>query len=184
MKRLLKTDHKSQTVTYLLVCTGIVLAFALTLIYPYTLSLTKMDREIDRIRSKIKEQKVLYPFYLDLQKKMKIPQPEGLLFPEKVTIASDETSLASSDFQRIAEQNQMSLQDVIPDVDSLISGSGYGTMNVIVHGDFFHIRNFLLQTGELPYLEKIERIQIQEMKDRPGLELRLDVAIAQKVKNK
>ena len=182
MKRFPKADNKSQTLTYLFVCIGLVLAFSLTLIYPYTLSLAKMDREIEGIKSRIKEQNVLYPFYLDLQKKMMVHEPEGFSLPRQVALPADETAIASDDFQQIADRNQMQLLDAVPDVDSLISGSGYVTMNVVLLGDLPRIHNFLLQIGALPYLEKIEKIQIQEMTDREELELRLEVVIAQEIK--
>jgi hypothetical protein len=183
MKRLLKTGNKSQTVSYLLVCVCMVVIFTLALVYPYSISLGNINHEIKEIRSKIKEQKTLHPFYQDLEKIVIVRPPDGLAFPPTASLAPDETDAVSKFFQQIAEENRMILKDIAPDVDSLISGSGRVTMKVVARGDFFHIRDFLLQTGEIPYVKRVERIQIEKLDGLPELELRLNVIISQQARD-
>ena len=64
----------------------------------------------------------------------------------------------------------------MPDVDSIIGGAGFLQMTVVMKGELFDLRNFMVLLGEVPYLEHIEQIQIRTAQDLKEIRLRLWMA--------
>lgn len=64
----------------------------------------------------------------------------------------------------------------MPDLDSLIGGAGFLEMTVVMKGELFDLRNFLVLLGEVSYLEHIEQIQIRTAQDLKDIRLKLWMA--------
>ncbi len=163
--------------TYVLICAGILFVFIILLVYNHKY-LADMDLEIKKINSQIEAQTILLPVFKDLLKKTRLKTPEGLPFPEKAKIARDDIDGISFVFQEIAQRNNLKIDSMIPDIDSLIGGFGYIKMNIIMQGDFFDLRNFMLQLSEIPYIEQIERIQIRTIEESEDIEFHLKLWLA------
>jgi len=133
-------------------------------------NLAEADLDIKKLKVRIEEQKILYPIFQDLLKKVRVKDTEALPFPKKAKLMRNETAKISSIFQEIAQKSNLVLKEIIPDADALISGAGYLKLN------FLDLRNFMLQLGELPYLEHIERIQIRSVQDSKEISFKLSLA--------
>lgn len=163
--------------TYLLIGIGGIIVFFIFVIYPYHRSLAHADLDIKTIKSRIEEQKILYPVFMDLLKKARIKETKGLPFPEEAKLARDDAGKISSIFQDIAQKSNFKLINIIPDSDSLVEGSQHFKVNLVMLGDFADFRNFLVSLGEVPYLEHIEWFQIRTVKNYK--EIRLKIWMAQ-----
>jgi len=177
LKRLKISQLPTRSIAFLLICAGGLLTFFLLVIYPQRISLAEADLEIEKLKGRIEEQKILYPVFQDLLRKTRLKVTEGLPFPEKVKMKRDDTAKIWSIFQEIAQKSGLTIEDIVPDVSSLIGSSGYFKMNLVVQGEFLDLRNFLLQLGELPYLEHIEKIRIRSIQG--AKEIRLKIWMAQ-----
>ena len=158
----------AQSLLYLLICAGGITGFFLLAIHPYHNYLTGLDREIKTIEAQIEEQKRLFPLYKDLLKKMNITQKGTLPFPRKGKLDREKTDEISSIFEEMARKSNLSPVSIVPDVTSLVQGSGLLSISLRMKGDFFQFRDFLARLNEMPFLEHIEEIQIQtagEMKE-------------------
>ncbi len=163
----------TKSITYLLICGGMVLAFTLLAIYPYHKALDGMDMEIRKVKAKIDEQKILYPVFQELLKRSRIKEPVSLTLPKKEILSRVDTDRILSIFQDIAERSNLEIKSVQPDVDALIDNSEHLMVEVKMTGAFFDFRNFFLQLGELPYLKHIERFQIKTEVDVREINLRI-----------
>ena len=156
------------------------LVFILFIVYPYQISLTEMDMEINKLNAEIEAQEILYPVFINLLKKTQFEEQEEFPRAKKTKIARDDTSKILSVFQEIAQKSNFKLTDILPDTDSAIKGSGSLLVNVIMNGEFFYFRDFLFDLDKLPYIEHVERVQIQRaVQESEELEFRLKIWLAQ-----
>lgn len=151
----------AQSLLYLLICAGGIIGFFLLAIYPYQKYLAGLDRETKGIETQIEEQKILFPVYKDLLKKVSTAKQGILPFPQKGKLDREKIDGISFIFEEIARKSNLSLVTAVPDVKSLVKDSGLLSIDVGMKGDFFNFRNFLLQVGGMPCLEHIEEIRIQ-----------------------
>jgi hypothetical protein len=70
----------------------------------------------------------------------------------------------------------LKLEEITTDDSSLMPESGYLFMRLRLSGDFFKIREFLIDLGAIPSLEHIEEINIRSTK--ASKELRLKIWLA------
>lgn len=166
----------ARSIAFLLICAGGLLAFILLVIYPQQTSLDEADMEIKALKSRIEEQKLLYPVFQDLLRQAHFKNTQGLPFPNKARLGRDETVKISSIFQKIARKNHFKLVEIKSNIESLIDSSGYLKIHLVLEGHFFDLRNLLLQLGELPYLEHIERIQIRSAQEKKIISLNVWLA--------
>ena len=173
LKRLKISKLPSRSIAFFLMCLCVLLIFFLLVIYPQRISLAEADLDIKKLKVRIEEQKILYPIFKNLLKKARVKDTEALPFPKKAKLMRNETAKISSIFQEIAQKSNLVLKEIIPDVGALISGAGYLKLNLTVKGKFLDLRNFMLQLGELPYLEHIERIQIRSVQDSKEISFKI-----------
>ncbi len=152
-------------VTYLIIYIGVLLTIIVFVIYPYHMSLADVDSEIEITKGRIEEQRLLFPVFKDLLKKVRLKESGGLPLPKKKKLARDETDRILSILQEIAQRSHLIISGIMPDVDSLIGGSEYLKMTIVMKGELFDLRNFLVLLGEVSYLEHIEQIQIRAAQD-------------------
>ncbi|MFC1488430.1 hypothetical protein ACFL6B_01140 [Thermodesulfobacteriota bacterium] len=162
-----------KSITYLLICGGMLLAFILLAVYPNHKELGGMDMEIQKINAKIDEQKIFYPVFQELLKRSRIKEPTSLALPKNEKLSRADTERILSIFQEIAEKSNLKVKSVSPDVQALIDNSEHLMVDVAMTGTFFDFRNFFLQLGELPYLKHIERFQIRTGEDVREINLRI-----------
>ena len=151
----------SRSIIYLLICVSGILAFILLAIYPSEKASNRLDMEINRLNAQIKVQKILHPAYKALLKNLRIRDSEVLPFPKKTKLSRDKRNLVSEIFEEMGQRSNLEIVNTVPDIKSLSESSGLLSVNSFIKGNFYDFRNFLIQLGGLPYLEYIEKIQIQ-----------------------
>ena len=163
-------------VTYLILCIGVLFTFFVFIIYPYYMSLGDTESEIEITKGRIEEQKLLFPVFQDLLNRARLKESGLLPLPEKKRLAREEIDGVSSMIQEIAQRSHLKVGGIMPDLDSLIGGAGLLEMTVVMKGELFDLRNFLVLLGEISYLEHIEQIQIRTAQDLKEIRLKLWMA--------
>lgn len=164
-----------ESIRYLLICTLGIIVFILIGPYMSERSLVKMDMEIKKLQIQREKQQLLYPIHQKLVRKLQI-EPKKLPFPAKSKFPRAKTEKISSIFCEIAQNSNLETVSIIPDVKSIANGFDLFLVNLLVKGDFFDFRKFLIELGENPYLHYIEEIKIQQVPG--GKEFRLKIWLA------
>ena len=161
MKQKRLPNIPKQIIPYLVICTGVILGFILLAIYPYQRHLAGLDTDIETLETQIEEQAVRNPIYKNLMRQISLTERGTLPNPKKGTLESHRVAELSSVFGEKAENSNLDLINVVPDVTSLVEAREHLSVTALLKGSFFDFRNFLIQINEIPYLKHIEEIQIQ-----------------------
>lgn len=165
-----------ESISYLLICTFGILVFILIGPYMSGKSLIKMDMEIKKLQIQREKQKLLYPFYQKVFKKLQI-EPKKLPSPPKSKFPRAKTDKISSIFSEILQKINLETISIIPDVKSIANGSNLFFVNLVVKGNFFDFRTFLIELGGNPYVQHIEEIKIQQVPGDKKLSLKIWLAL-------
>lgn len=153
------------------------MGFLILAIYPNQKSMASLDTEINTIQRQIKEQKILFPVYENLLKEGKFKKPGKFPFPQRARLGRHETERIYLIFGDKARKSNLSLVDVIPDVELLTEGSEFLTVNMLMKGNLLNFRDFLVHLGEIPYVENIEEIRIQPEEGVKKFRLKVSLAL-------
>ena len=168
----------SQTIINLLICVGGIIVFILLVNYPFHLSLSAMDAEISKKLERIEEQKKLYPVFKSLLKRIQEKEPGDLPFSKKSKLLQKDSANITYIFQQIARKSNLTMDSIMPDVDSLIDDSGYLILEILVRGGFTDLHSFLIRVDEIPSMEHIEHLRIMQSEDNRNLLLKLKIWLA------
>ncbi len=147
------------------ICIAGIIAFILLVIYPQNQSQKSLDLEIEQLTTRIEEQKILAPLFKELTSKAQLKAPIDLPFPKRKKLTKDEARQISFAVQKVIQQNDFTVENIVPDVNTLMDGSGFLKLSLVAVGDFFRLRNVMLQLTEIPYLEHIETFQLDTLDD-------------------
>ncbi len=173
-KEILETLKGS--LSYLLVGVVAILIFFLIGFYNYR-SLNDLDRDINKVKADIEEQRVMAPLYKELIEKIKIKTKKHLPFPARAKLPKEQHEQITAIFGDLARKANLEVVSITPDINSLAGGSGLLVVNAALKGDFFSFRNYLISLGNVPYLEHLGEIQIQTMPVGKEFRLKLWVAV-------
>lgn len=163
---------------YLLICGGGILAFILLTIIPYQKTLVNLDKKIKTVSARIEEQKRLSPLFKDLLKKAGHKEPKLLTFPKRAKLARNNTDIITPVFREIAQKSNLTIESIIPDINSIIGNSGFLMIKLVMKGNFFNLRNFLVELYKIPYIDHAEQIKIQTVQGSEDLKFRLKICLA------
>lgn len=155
----------------ILIFGGGMLLFVILAIFPNYMSYNNIVHEIDILKDKIEEQKILSPIFEDLSDKAQFQKPGSLPFPAPEKLSRDDTEKITPIIREIVAANDFYLEDIDTDIESLMTESGIFKMTVQVTGEFLKLRELLLDLGSLPYLDHIEVIQINSFGDKNKINL-------------
>jgi len=158
----------------------VILVIILLLIYPDYRTLAALDINIKQLNTKIETQNLLFPLFQKMLTEIHLKIPEGATFPKEEKLTQEKAESIVSVFHELAGKSGLKVVEASPDVESTLNGSGFLLMNVVVKGDFFKLREFLLELGNLPYLEKIEQIKLINIDS--GKEVRLKIWLVKETK--
>lgn len=156
---------------------GIILLVALVGIFPlykYNSSLIEKNKEI---KNQIEEQKELGPVYLNLLKNVDDKKTRVFPSPEKTTISRSEAEKFQDDFRAIAGKAGLTILSFTPDLSTLAGSSTSFLHNVVLKGEFANLRKLLIGLGAVPYLDKIEEINIQQQPYSMEFRMRIWIAV-------
>ena len=165
----ISSDSLIQNLVIFAVCAIGLVAFWVLIILP--------SQEIDKLNGRIEEQRILTPVFHSLLERTKMKGSSELPAPAKSKLTYGDMNAISKEFQDIAKQNNLKLDEIKTDVNSLMQESGYLIMQLHLSGDFFNFRKFLVDIGSIPSLEHIEEVKIQP--DKASAELSLKIWLAQ-----
>lgn len=160
----------------------VILVIILLMIYPDYRTLAALDKNIKQLNTKIETHELLSPLFQKMLTEVELKLPEGVAFPKAEKLSQEKAERIVSVFHELAGKSGIKVVEVSPDVESTLDGSGFVLMNVVVTGDFFKLREFLMELGNLPYLEKIEQIKLQNIDG--GKEVRLKIWLVKETHGK
>jgi len=140
-------------------------------------SLNDLDRDIRKARADIEEQRIMAPLYNDLIEKIKVKTKKQLPFPARAKLPKEQHEQITAVFGDLARKANLEIVSITPDVNSLAGGSGLLVVNAALKGDFFNFRNYLIELGNVPYLEHLGEIQIQTTPGGKEFRLKLWVSV-------
>jgi hypothetical protein len=143
-------------------------------LYKYNSSLIKENKEL---KYQIEEQKELGPVYLNLLKSVNDKQMRLFPSPGKTTIPRSEAGKFQDDFRAIAGNAGLTIISLTPELSTLTGSSTSFLHSVVLKGEFANFRKMLIGLGAVPYLDRIEEINIQQ-KPYSSMEFRMKIRIA------
>jgi hypothetical protein len=147
-------------------------------IIPQQLSLANLDQKVKNIQFQIDEQKNLYPIYQVLQKGVQSKDKRKLPSPVRSPLLRTQLDVVTTAIKEIARKANLDTVLASPDVSSIGYGLNILPVNLILRGDFFSFRKFLVGLGDLPYLDRIEEIHIRQNEDTMELKMKISLSIA------
>ena len=165
-----------RTVVFHLSCWGGLLLFLLAVVLPLYGSMSGLDRQIQDARLAMEEQKNLQPLYQTLKAKGRHAPATVLPTPEKGKLSRDLIGTAPAVFRRIGQNAGLEIFSVSPDVNSLAGNAPSLLVRITAQGDFPNFRRYLIGLGELPYVDRVEEIDIRQNPDI--MEFRVTVRLA------
>ena len=166
----------AQSFVILVICAVGILAFFVLIILPSKTTSADLDQDIESLTVRIEEQRILTPVFHSLLKRAKIDDRSGLPSPKKSKLTHGDMNAISTVFQDFAGRRNLKLEEITTDDSSLTQESGYLLMRLRLSGDFFKIREFLIDLGSIPSLEHIEEINIRSAKTTKELRLKIWLA--------
>jgi hypothetical protein len=161
-----------------LICGGGILIFGVFALYPNQRALNSMDAEIRKMTAHIEEQEAMFPLFEELMKITNEKKSDILPFPEKMLMERNDIGKISSQIKDIAQLNRLSLEEITPDVNTLIDDSGHLRMYLKTKGKFFDFRQFMIGIGGIPYLEHTEQLQIRTIQGSEDVDITLKIWLA------
>ena len=161
-----------------LICLLIVLIIVFVGIIPQQLSVANLDQKIKNIQFQIDEQKNLYPIYQVLHKGIQTKDKRKLPSHVKSPLLRTELDIILTTIKEIARKANLDNIIASPDVNSIGYELKILPVNIVLRGDFFSFRKFLVGLGELPYIERIEEIQIRQNEDTMEFKMKISLSIA------
>ena len=163
---------------YIVTYSGIIFLFVLVGIFPLYHYNSNLIDENKKLKNQIEEQKELGPIYLNLLKILNNKDLRVLPNPEKTTIPRGEAGKFQDDFRKIAGNAGLMMVSLTPDLNTSAGSSTSLLHNVVLKGEFANFRKMLIGLGSVPYLDRIEEINIQQYPD--SMEFRMKIWIALK----
>jgi hypothetical protein len=168
-----------QTLINLLISLSGVLIIVLAGIVPNYITSANLDRKISGLQFQIEEQKTLYPIYQLLKDRSQKKMPRVLPLPVKSKLSRGNMRSIPTTFKDIARSVNMNMVSISPDLNSLRIDPRFLPVDMAVAGDFFNFRKFLIALVGVPYLERIEELQIRQNQETMEFKVKICLAINQ-----
>jgi hypothetical protein len=165
-----------RSIAILLACISGVLLIVLAGIVPQQISVTRLDNKIASIKFQIEEQKRLQPYYEMLHVGPQSGRSKVLPFPARSPLSRTKKDTVPSIIRAEAQKAHIDMVAAAPDVNTLGGENRFLLVNATLRGDFLNFRKFLIGLGEVPCLERIEEIRIQQNED--SMEFRMIIWLA------
>lgn len=176
MKNININIHQKNSILYLVIYGGIILIIILVGILPYYLKIASQVKENDKLKYQIKEQKELGPVYQTLINSNENKNVFVLPHPEKTALPRSEAQKFQTDFQNAAKKSGLKVVSFTPDINTSASPSTSFLHNIVLKGELANLRRMLIELGSIPYLDRIEEINIQQ--NTSSMEFKTKVWIA------
>ena len=159
-------------------CISCVLLIVLAGIVPQQMAVARLDNRIASIQFQLEEQKRLHPYYEMLHAGPPSGKSKVLPFPARSPLSRTKIDTVPSIIREQAQKAHIDMVTASPDLNTLGGEQKFLLINATLKGDFLNFRKFLIGLGEVPCLEGIEEIRIQQNEDSMEFRMKLWLAIA------
>ncbi len=157
---------------------GALILFCLAVIIPSAQYSSRMDQQIRDVRAQIEAQKNLRQIYDKLHTKGQKTTSRVLPLPERTAMPRGLASKVPATIGGIARHTALDTVSVSVDIHSVAARSPSLLVNTVLRGEFMNFRNFLIGLGELPYLERIEEIEVRQEPEFMEFRVKIRLALA------
>ena len=172
----LNININQDRIWYIVIYSGIIFLFMLVGIFPLYHHNSNLIEKNAKLKNQIEEQKELGPSYSTLLQVVNSKDLRILPNPEKKTIPRGEAGKFQDDIRTIAGRSGIMTLLLTPDMSTLAGSSTSLLHNVVLKGEFSNFRKMLIGLGTVPYLDRIEEINILQNPD--SMEFRMKIWIA------
>jgi hypothetical protein len=151
----------TQSLILLIFCGAGILVFLVFIILPAKRLSAELGRDIDGLKSRIEEQKILAPVFKTLFEKSKISAAQGLTPSARTKLSRGEIAGVPKRLQAMAAAHRLNVREIIPEINTLTDASGRFQLRMSAVGRFTDLRGFLIEVGSLPFFESMEEIDIR-----------------------
>lgn len=166
----------AQSLILLILCGAGLLVFLLFIILPGKRLSAELDRDIDGLKSRIEEQKILSPVFKSLFEKSKSSAAQGPTASARTKLKRGDIAGVPKRLQDLAVAHRLRVREIIPEVNTLTDASGHFLLRLNAVGQFNDLRGFLTDVGALPFFESIEEIDVRAVEG--GQEFGLKIWLA------
>jgi hypothetical protein len=160
-----KFDIPKKSISYLVVCAGIILVICLLGIFPLYHYNSGIAADIEKINSQVKDHENLNPLYVSLRKTLEQKESLVLPLPKRTKISREQAGKFNEEFKVIASKSGMMIVSLIPDYTTSAVYPDNLFYNAVVRGEFINFRKMLINLGSVPYLDRIDALQAQRYAD-------------------
>ena len=166
----------AQSLIFIVMCGACIILFIFFVILPSQKTAAELDSKIEELEKRIGEQRTLTPVFYSLLNKAKAEDQTKLPITQKAKMARGDMTKIFDQIKAIAKWHDLKMEEITPDVNSLKGGSGYLLIHLVVTGDFFKFREFLIDLGAIPSLAHIEEMRISAIEESREIKLKLWLA--------
>ncbi len=174
----IKQALPANSLGYILICGGIIVIILLLGIFPLNRLNASRLRDVEKIQNQIDEQKELGQVHQLVKSASENKVDYVLPNPAKIKLSRQDTEKFQKAFRAEAEKANLLVMSLMPDVQSMGSGSQYLIYDATIKGEFANFRKLMVGLGELPYIEQIEEMNIKQESDSMEFRVKIGIALA------
>jgi hypothetical protein len=168
----------SKTVGYMVICGGILILVILLGIFPLHRYNVKRSKAVAAVQAQIDEQKELRQIYQLISQAQLQKEDRILPNPIKTKLSRQSMDEFQDSFRAEAAKAGIHVLSLIPDIKTMAGNSQSLLYTAILKGEFADFRKLMIGLGALPYIDRIERINLEQSSDSMDFELKIWVALA------
>ncbi|MGX9365989.1 hypothetical protein ACTVJH_08080 [Desulfoplanes sp. PS50] len=143
------------------------------LLYPLVRDMNRIDRQIQQARARLAVKKELYPDYTRLLQVEQIQKSFVLVPYEEQTALEQDITTFGSTLASLCKSSGLDFVSATPSPESIRSEKNRVLVDVVIRGDFFRFRDFLLQLLQVPSLVRVQQISVRAIPENREYGLKL-----------
>jgi len=169
----------SKNVGYMIICGGILILVILLGIVPLHRYNVKRSETVESLQRQIDEQKELRQMHQLISQASLTKEDRILPNPAKTKLSRQNMDEFQDSFRAEAARAGINILSLIPDVKTMAGGSQSLLYTAMLKGEFASFRTLMIGLGSLPYIDRIEEINLDQSSDAMDFELKIWVALAE-----
>lgn len=169
----------SKNVGYMIICGGILILVILLGIVPLHRYNVKRSETVESLQRQIDEQKELRQMHQLISQASLAKDDRMLPNPAKTKLPRQDMDEFQDSFRAEAAKSGINILSLMPDVKTMAGGSQSLLYTAMLKGEFANFRKLMIGLGSLPYIDRIEEINLEQSSDAMDFELKIWVALAE-----
>jgi Tfp pilus assembly protein PilO len=167
----------AQSISYIVLCAAGLLILFLGGVVPAYRTINNLNNEISVLGRRAEERKALTSLFVSLQKQREQKEPETLPLPARTNLPPDKLDTLHPVFRKAAAKSGLSLVSTVPELGALAGNTQYIPVTVVLRGNTGALRKFIIEIGALPYIDHIEKMEIQAGPKDKEFKLNIQIAV-------